>query len=307
MTFAAVLLAALKKEKEPQLFRVWGLATRLVNEEVVPPPTWPGWQQWFSAAGGAAVGGWGSLTWRKKGGHEPPPGSTGRKKGAQYEPLPQDDIRKFVRAALECEKAAEWLSKQMFNADGLSKNLGCGPGLQCVLCRYCGVIIKEENGSRHLDTAGSSRREHDPRREIFELRDREQEQRRRAGAAFCKYCRHPITSYEPAQTSFTQLRTGARISPAPSESSSDEESASEGQASAGSGHERAGARVGGRPRVGGKPTPKPPVKSKAEGSSSDDDDTSSQASSSDEEDAPRARGQKRGSGTDGGGGKRPRV
>ena len=79
MAGAAVLLAALKKEKEPPLFRVWGLAARLVKEGVAPPAC-PGWQQWFSAAGGAAAGGaaaggWGSLTRRKKGGHEPLPGS----------------------------------------------------------------------------------------------------------------------------------------------------------------------------------------------------------------------------------------
>lgn len=68
----------------------------------------------------------------------------------------------FLRDHVMGERLASWRNSLEFDGKGCC-NLGCGCGLQCIVCRVCGVV-EQESAAKHLKSK-SSRAVHDARAE----------------------------------------------------------------------------------------------------------------------------------------------
>jgi hypothetical protein len=88
-------------------------------------------------------------------------------KARDWVPMPSTGqvavAKAFVNSKVMCEELSSWRISLKWDNRGCC-NLGCGAGLQYVVCRVCGVV-EQESGKKHLDGGKASRAVHDARAE----------------------------------------------------------------------------------------------------------------------------------------------
>jgi hypothetical protein len=130
----------------------------------------------------------------------------------------------FLNDKVMCEELSSWRKSLAWDGNGCC-NLGCGTGLQYVVCRVCGVV-EQESGKKHLATK-ASRAVHDARveeqRTTTDVRDKMRDSAAKAGTIMGKRERSLEPGGKPweprsagTRTGHSQMRAKQPVTSAPS-------------------------------------------------------------------------------------------